>query len=400
MHRWFVFSLFVFLLSCSVKHPRHQQADRLAHQFIIADGHVDLPFRLKVKNFRFEKEYLGIPLRSDQGDFDYHRAKKGGLSAPFMSIFIPSSYNQQNGKILADSLIDMIEGIAKTHPGYFEVAKNPDDVVRAFNQGKIALPMGMENGSPIGRLSDISYFKSRGISYITLTHSKSNTICDSSYDTLRPWNGLSPFGYEVVKKMNESGIMIDVSHISDSSFWDVIKTTQLPVIASHSSARKFTPGFERNMSDTLITAIKGNGGVIMVNFGSDFVDGEVTKANKNNEEIIQSVLKRKGLDPGSDEAKRWVEKFRQQNPRLYADVEKVADHIDHIVSLAGIDHVGLGSDFDGVGDSLPNGLKDVADYPNLIASLLQRGYSESDIEKICYKNLFRVWQQVTTYDKL
>ncbi|MBK9687804.1 MAG: membrane dipeptidase [Saprospiraceae bacterium] len=130
-----------------------------------------------------------------------------------------------------------------------------------------------------------------------------------------------------------------------------------------------------------------------------FVDGGVTKTNKNNETIINSVLKRKGWDPESAEAKQWVDLFRKQNPRIYADVEKVADHIDHIVSLAGIDHVGLGSDFDGVGDSLPNGLKDVADYPNLIASLLHRGYSENDIEKICYKNLFRVWQQVTEYGK-
>ncbi len=399
MYHWFVCCLLIAVCSCSAKHPRFKQADRLAHQFIIADGHVDLPYRLKVKNFRFEKEYLGIPLDSDQGDFDFRRAKKGGLSAPFMSIFIPSSYNQLGGKILADSLIDMIEGIALAHPQFFEMAKKPEDVVQAFKQGKIALPMGMENGSPIGQLADLSYFKARGISYITLTHAKSNAICDSSYDTLRPWNGLSPFGYEVVKKMNETGIMIDVSHISDSSFWDVMKATQMPVIASHSSARKFTPGFERNMSDTLIAAIKGNGGVIMVNFGSDFVDGGVTQTNKNNETIINNVIKRKGWDPESAEAKHWVDVFRKQNPRIYADVEKVADHIDHIVSLAGIDHVGLGSDFDGVGDSLPNGLKDVADYPNLIASLLHRGYSENDIEKICYKNLFRVWQQVTEYGK-
>lgn len=399
MYQWFVCCLLLCLLSCSAKHPHLKQANRLAHQFIIADGHVDLPYRLKVKNFRFEKEFLGIPIETDEGDFDYRRAKKGGLSAPFMSVFIPSSYNQRDGKILADSLIDMIEGIASTHPQYFALAKGPEDAIAAFNLGKIALPMGMENGSPIGDLSDLIHFKSRGISYITLTHAKSNAICDSSYDTLRPWNGLSPFGYEVVKKMNETGIMIDVSHISDSSFWDVMKVSQKPVIASHSSARKFTPGFERNMSDTLIAGIKDNGGVIMVNFGSDFVDGEVTKTNKNNESIIHNVLKRKGWDPGSAEAKSWIQKFRKQNPHLYADVEKVADHIDHIVSLAGIDHVGLGSDFDGVGDSLPKGLKDVADYPNLIASLLHRGYTENDIEKICYKNLFRVWQQVTTHGK-
>lgn len=144
--------------------------------------------------------------------------------------------------------------------------------------------------------------------------------------------------------------------------------------------------------------MKTNGGVIMVNFGSDFVDGNVTSTNKNNETIIAEVLKRKNIPADSEQGRAWIERFRKQNPRLYADVEKVADHIDHIVSLAGIDHVGFGSDFDGVGDSLPNGLKDVSDYPNLIASLLRRGYTENEIEKICYKNLFRVWEEVLTYN--
>ena len=185
--------------------------------------------------------------------------------------------------------------------------------------------MGMENGSPISTLADLKYFKNQGISYITPTHSKSNAICDSSYDTLRPWTGLSPFGFEVVGEMNRLGIMIDVSHISDSSFWDVMHTTKVPVIASHSSARKFTPGFERNMSDDLIRAMKTNGGVIIVNFGSDFVDGNVTSTNKNNETIIAEVLKKKNIPADSEQGRAWIERFRKQNPRLYADVEKVAD---------------------------------------------------------------------------
>ncbi len=398
MLRWLAFILTGMFFSCSTVNRTAQQANTLAHKYIIADGHVDLPYRLKVKNFRFQKEFTGIPISTKEGDFDFNRAKKGGLSAPFMSIYIPANLSPSEGRLLSDSLIRMVKGIVEAHPNHFANASSPEDVQLAFQKGLIALPMGMENGSPISTLDDLSYFKKQGISYITLTHSKSNAICDSSYDTLRPWSGLSPFGFEVVNEMNRLGIMVDVSHISDSSFWDVMRTTRVPVIASHSSARRFTPGFERNMSDELIKAMKENGGVIMVNFGSDFVDGNVTSTNKNNESIIASVLKRKNISAESEEGRQWIDRFRQQNPRLYADVEKVADHIDHIVSLAGIDHVGFGSDFDGVGDSLPNGLKDVADYPNLIASLLRRGYSERDIEKICYKNLFRVWQKVLTFN--
>lgn len=398
MFKWLVFFLLLVMGACSTSHRTSKQANLLAHKYIIADGHVDLPYRLKVKNFRFQKEYVGIPLSSKEGDFDFVRAKKGGLSAPFMSIYIPAHLSPAEGRLLSDSLIQMVKGIGAAHPFHFAIAHSPQDVNTSFSKGLVSLPMGMENGSPISTLADLKYFKNQGISYITLTHSKSNAICDSSYDTLRPWTGLSPFGFEVVREMNRLGIMIDVSHISDSSFWDVMHTTKAPVIASHSSARKFTPGFERNMSDDLIRAMRTNGGVIMVNFGSDFVDGNVTSTNKNNETIIAEVLKRKNIPADSDQGKAWIERFRKQNPRLYADVEKVADHIDHIVSLAGIDHVGFGSDFDGVGDSLPNGLKDVSDYPNLIASLLRRGYTENDIEKICYKNLFRVWEEVLTYN--
>ena len=180
-----------------------QKAQDLAHKYIITDGHVDLPYRLKVNNFRLEKEFLGIPIETDDGDFDFKRAKTGGLDAPFMSIYIPSSYEDNGAKMLADSLIDMVEGIAKIHPKKFAVAKSPQDVERNFEKGIISLPMGMENGAPIEKqLKNLKYFKERGISYITLTHAKDNHICDSSYDTTRTWNGLSPFGKEVVTEIN------------------------------------------------------------------------------------------------------------------------------------------------------------------------------------------------------
>lgn len=372
-------------------------ADSLAHAYIITDGHVDLPYRLKVRNFRLEKEYLGIPIQTDDGDFDYERAKKGGLDAPFMSIYIPSSYQLQPdmGKVLADSLIDMIRGIADAHPDKFGLAGTPAEVDAHFKAGRIALPMGMENGAPIGNdIANVKYFYDRGIRYVTLTHGKDNQICDSSYDTLNTWKGLSPFGEEVVREMNRVGIMVDISHVSDSTFYDVLKITKAPVIASHSSLRYFTPGWQRNMADDMVKALKGNGGVIQINFGSTFLDSAVSKANDENRKKLQALLKEKGLGMRDSLAKPIIEEFRKENPSLYADVKTVADHIDRVVELAGIDHVGIGSDYDGVGDSLPTGLKDVSQYPNLIYELLRRGYSPEDIEKICYKNVWRVWNKV------
>ncbi len=372
-------------------------ADSLAHAYIITDGHVDLPYRLKVNKFRLEREYLGIPISTTEGDFDYERAKKGGLDAPFMSIYIPSSYQLQPdmGKALADSLINMVRGIAEAHPDKFGLAGTPDEVDAHVKTGRIALPMGMENGAPIGNdLANVKYFYDRGIRYITLTHGKDNQICDSSYDTLNTWNGLSPFGEQVVREMNRVGIMVDISHVSDSTFYDVLKITKAPVIASHSSLRYFTPGWQRNMADDMVKALKENGGVIQINFGSTFLDSAVSKANDTNRKKLQALLAEKGLNIRDEAAKPIIEEFRKENPSLYADVKTVADHIDRVVQLAGIDHVGIGSDYDGVGDSLPTGLKDVSQFPNLIYELLRRGYSPENIAKICYQNVWRVWNKV------
>lgn len=373
-------------------------ADELAHKYIIVDGHVDLPYRLKVRNFRLEREYLGIPVQTDDGDFDYVRAKKGGLDAPFMSIYLPSRLQEEAGasKRLADSLIQMVEGIVEAHPDKFALAYSPADVRRNFKKGLVSLPMGMENGSGIeDDLANVAYFHRRGIRYITLTHAKDNLICDSSYDTTRTWNGLSPFGRQVVAEMNRVGIMVDISHVSDSTFWQVMEISKAPCIASHSSCRKFTPGFERNMNDDMIRALAENGGVIMINFGSTFLDGEVARKRDQMRAELGRQLDSLGLDWRSEEAKPVIEAYMDAHrDELFADVARVADHIDHVVRLVGVDHVGFGSDFDGVGDSLPVGLKDVSAYPNLIYELLRRGYSKRDIRKICGENLLRVWKQV------
>ena len=373
----------------------HAYADSLAHKFIITDGHVDLPFRLKKNNFVIDS--INSIISTKRGDFDFERAMRGGLDAPFMSIYIPSKYQERPdfGKALADSLIDMVTLITKQLPDKFALAKTPADVETNTRAGKISFPMGMENGAAIGKdLSNVKYFYDRGIRYVTITHGKDNQFCDSSYDSLHTWHGLSPLGKDLVKEMNRVGIMIDVSHVDDSTFYQVMRLSKSPCIASHSSCRAFTPGFYRNMTDDMIKLLAKNNGVIQINFGSTFLDSIVRKKNDINTKKLHSILKEKNLKASDSLAQPIVAQFKKDNPFNYADVATVADHIDHVVKLAGIDHVGLGSDFDGVGDSLPTGLKDVSAYPNLIYTLLKRGYSESDIEKICHKNVWRVWNKV------
>ncbi len=392
--RWttgIILSLMIFGVTCSSPDDRSkylEEANRIAQETIIVDGHVDLPYRLK-------NQWGDVSKRTDSGDFDYVRAKEGGFDAPFMSIYIPARYQETGGaKAVADSLIDMVGQIAADHPDKFAVATSPQEIQNQFEEGLISLPMGMENGAPIGDdLQNVSYFYDRGIRYITLTHSKDNQISDSSYDTLDTHNGLSSFGEEVVQEMNRVGIMVDISHVSDSAFYDVMRITQAPAIASHSSCRHFTPGFERNMSDEMIQRLGKNGGVIMINFGSTFVDEASRKSSQEIQEHYDNWLEDNGYEPSDSVAQAYLESYFKENFQ-YSNVDRVADHIDRVVELAGIDHVGLGSDYDGVGDTLPVGLKDVSDYPNLIAELLSRGYTEEDIRKICNGNIFRVWNEV------
>lgn len=371
-------------------------AQEAAQKFILTDGHVDLPYRLKVKNFRLEKEFLGIPVQSDEGDFDFMRAREGGLDAPFMSIYIPSSFQETGGaKLYADSLIDMVTSIAEAHPDKFQVATLPSQIEENHKKGIVSLPMGMENGAPIeDDINNVAYFRDRGIRYITLTHATDNQICDSSYDTTRTWNGLSPFGREVVLEMNKTGIMVDISHVSDSTFYQVMELSKAPCIASHSSLRHFTPDFERNMSDEMVKLFGEKDGVVMINFGSTFLDGKIQAHNNKKREELMGILAEQELVFTDSLAEPIIEQFKKDNPALFADVELVADHIERVIQLAGVEHVGFGSDYDGVGDSLPTGLKDVAAYPNLLYVLYKRGYDADDMEKMCSGNLFRVWNEV------
>jgi membrane dipeptidase len=368
-------------------------ANQIAQKYIIADTHIDVPYRL-------EHKYEDISHHTDHGDFDYPRAKNGGLDAPFMSIYIPASLEIKGSgsKALADKLIDGVEAIVKQSPDKYQLAYNVQQMQDNFAKGIISMPMGMENGSPIeGKIENLKHFYDRGIRYITLSHSKSNHISDSSYDDNRPAKGLTTFGKKLVKEMNNIGVMVDVSHISDDAFYQVMEISKAPVIASHSSARKFTPGFERNMDDKMIKLLAKNNGVIHINFGSTFISQKSIESSNAIREAAKAHMQAKGLAQDSAEMKTFVDNYREQHPFEFASLDDVLDHFDHVVKIAGIDYVGIGSDYDGVGDSLPAGLKDVSHYPNLIEGLLNRGYSEDDIAKVLSGNLIRVWKAVEAH---
>lgn len=363
-----------------------ERANELAQKFIIVDGHIDVPYRLKNK-------WEDISQKTPEGHFDYIRAKAGGLNALFMSIYVPARYQKIGGaKQVADELIDMVYGFTEKWPDRFDIAVKEEDIIIQIGEDKISLLMGMENGASIeDDVENLQYFYDRGIRYITLTHSKNNLICDSSYDSTQQWNGLSDFGEKVVTEMNRLGIMIDISHVTDSTFYEVMALSTAPVIASHSSCRYFTPGWERNMNDEMIIALAENGGVIMINFGSAFLKGEYYDKAEELQAGIKQYLKEHHLNKDDEHAKIYESKIIEEN--VLGDARDVVAHIDHVVNLVGIDYVGFGSDFDGV-SFLPRGLEDVSKYPNLIYELLKKGYSEDDIEKICSGNILRVMSDV------
>jgi membrane dipeptidase len=368
------------------------RAREIAATSIIVDGHVDVPYRL-------ENNWADISEATVDGNFDYPRAVAGGLNAPFMSIYTPSDLEAAGrSKDVAERLIDIVEGFATNAPDKFAVAYSVDDVRRHFTEGLISLPLGMENGSPLeGDLANVQHFYDRGIRYITLAHNGSNHICDSSRDEPM-WDGLSEFGVGVVREMNRLGIMVDVSHISDEAFWDVLEVTQVPVIASHSSTRHFTPGWPRNMSDEMIVAMAERGGIVMVNFGSSFLSAEANVYRYGRRDAYRTHLAENGLAANDQEEQAFNEVWAEEHgPFPFADVDLVLDHFDYLKNLVGVDHVGIGTDYDGVGDTLPIGLKDVSTYPVLIQGFLDRGYSEDEIKKILGENLLRVWGEVEEF---
>lgn len=375
------------------------KANELLQDTILVDGHIDFPWRLSLLNYRPEGDFLSIPIQSNEGDFDYVRAKAGGLSAPFMAIYVAADFQKDLNAAREEALrlIAIVESIIALHPDKFGYGYDPEMISDNYKRGIISLPMGLENGAPLAAFEDVDLFFNKGIRYVTLTHSKDNHICDSSYDTSRTWKGLSLYGKDLVCKMNGSGMIIDVSHVSDDAFYEILKLSRVPVLATHSSCRAFIPGWERNMDDDMIRALAQKGGVIQINFGSDFLDEQIAKKRAAHREALKALLAAENLNPDDKAALPLVNKFREDNPPVYSDVEKVADHFEHVKNMVGTDHLGIGSDFDGLGDSLPVNLKDVSMYPQLIASLLARDFTDSDIRKICHDNVFRVWTEALQF---
>ena len=364
-----------------------KKAQELARKYMIIDTHLDVPYRLK-------KKMEDISERTAEGDFDYPRAKKGGLNVAFMAVYVPPEYEGTgNAKKFADETIDMLEGFARKWPGKFVMARSVADVKDQFGGDRISLAMGIENGSCLeGNLANVKHFYDRGVRYITLAHAKANHICDSSFDIERKWHGLSPFGEKVVAEVNRLGMIIDASHISDETFYQIIELSRSPLVATHSSCRHFIPKFERNMSDEMIKLLAEKGGVIQINFGAMFISNKVRQQWADLQKSMDEYIENHNLK--GQEKEDYTEQFKQEHPLRKVHVSEVAWHIEHVIELVGIDYVGLGSDFDGVGGNLPEGLEDASCYPNLLYELLKNGRTEEDIEKICSGNFLRVWSQV------
>ena len=335
-------------------------AQELAQEMIIIDTHLDTPIQLYMQQSK--NGFYEDITKASSLHFDFDRAVSGGLNVPFFVIFTPPSAEEKGTAFeMAKDLIKILEDIMNKHPSKFRLVKSPEEITN--EKGVMQVVYGMENGAPIeSKLSNIKVFSDMGINYITLAHSKSNHISDSSYDSNKNWGGLSPFGRKVVAEMNKQGVMIDISHVSDAAFYEVLKLTKTPVIASHSSLRHFVPGFERNVSDDMLRELAKNEGVIQICFGSEFIA----------------------------EKKKY--------PNLVVTVKDVADHIDRVKELVGIDHVGIGSDYDGW-RNFPVGLEDTSTYPNLIKELLNRNYTKEEIEKIFGGNLLRVWREVKKFSE-
>jgi len=381
--------IIVILSSCKSKIKEKTDDDlwkiaqKICENNIILDAHIDWPD----KHLSYPED---ISTKTTKGDFDFVRAKDGGLNAVLSVAYINSSYGIDKGRIIVDSVIKLISYYTHTYPDKFALANNPHEIKENFKNNLLSLPLCLENGMPIGNdINYLKYLKDRGIVYITLNHNKVNQISDSNFDETRKWNGLSPFGLEVIKEMNRLGLMIDISHSTDSTVFQSLRYSESPIIASHSSCRHFTPGLERNLSDTLIKAIAKKNGGIMINLCSMFLDSTCME----NCSFLLNWYQSNGINMDSEEGIDFALKYDETH-QIKSNSERVVDHIEHIIKLVGIDYVGIGSDYDGMGPSQPTDLPDVSCYPTIVFELLKRGYSENDIKKILSGNFLRVWDKV------
>ena len=391
MRRVFVLACFVAALPAFAQAP--DAARRLAQDAVIVDTHIDAPGILTDK-------WADLGTEAKDREFDYPRARAGGLDIAFMSIYTsPRQDADGSAAQVAHAMIDGDEALVQRHPDKFAILRSPRDVEKLRVGDKVLLPLGMENGAPIGDSIDtLRLFPARGVRYITLAHSANNRLADSSYAQQKQWNGLSPFGREVVREMNRLGIMVDVSHLGDAAAQEAITLSEVPVIASHSAFRHFTPGFERNISDALAKAVAAKGGVIQVPFGTAFIDPKSAANTQARFRAVADLEKRnaalKAAGKPEESREAFDKAWEAAHPPLPSTLDQVLDQIDYGVKLVGVDHVGIGSDFDGVDGELPAQLRTVADFPTLVAGLQKRGHSDADIRKILGGNLLRAWSAV------
>jgi len=359
----------------------------MAHRIMIVDTHIDIPAGASIDNIN---RFIDAP----DGQFDYEKARQGGLNMMFMAIYVPPIFeDSSNAREFTDERIDLLYSLTKRWPDKFEIFSSPVENSLSLDTDKVYIALGIENGTAIqGDITNLHHFYERGIRYITLVHSKNNRICDSSFDEEKKWHGVSPFGTEVIKEMNKLGIMVDVSHASDESFYQIVELSGAPVIASHSGCRYFTPGFERNLTDSMIQMIAAKGGVVQVPVGSFFLTAEFSRMSMAAQKEMDQFLAEHHLSENDSPARKFWQDLKIKYPADRGDVRKVVDHIDQVVKLVGVDYVGIGSDFEGV-TTVPPGLEDVSKYPNIIAELLRREYRQGEIKKIFGENLMRVWRQ-------
>ena len=361
------------------------RARALHKQTPLIDGHNDYPWALR-ENAQRDLDKLDVTKPQPSIMTDIPRLKAGGLGGQFWSVYVPAELQGQGAVTATLEQIDIVHRMMKKYPDTFELALTADDVERIFKKGKIASLIGMEGGHSIDNsLAALRMFHRLGARYMTLTHSKNIPWADSATDTPK-LNGLSPFGEQVVREMNWLGMLVDLSHVSPDTMADAIAVSAAPVIFSHSSARALND-VPRNVPDNVLQMLPKNGGVVMVTFVPGFLSPKVTAWTKLETDETNRLL----AQFPSDEAARkgGIETWRKGNPAPRATVADAADHIDHIRKVAGIDHIGLGGDFDGI-TQVPQGLEDVSTYPALTAELLKRGYKDEDVKKILGINVLRV----------
>src|SRR4051812_3110323 len=391
-----VFALILLSMTAITAQTDYLARARALHKdALLVDGHNDYPWALREHDPARNLDTLDIAKPQPSIMTDIPRLKSGGVGAQFWSVYTPVEMQGQAAVTATLEQIDIVHRMVRKYPETFELALTAEDVDRIHKSGKIASLIGMEGGHSIDNsLADLRMFYRLGARYMTLTHTSNTPWADSATDTPK-FNGLSPFGEDVVKEMNWLGMLVDLSHVSPDTMEDAIRVSQAPVIFSHSDARALND-HPRNVPDAILQMLPKNGGVIMVTFVPGFASPKVNEWNKR-QTAEQDRLK--ALTPNDAAAvKAGVDTWTAANAAPPATIADIADHVDHIRKVAGIDHIGIGSDFDGITQTVKD-LDNVSTYPRLTAELLKRGYSDADVRKILGQNVLRVLREAEKVSK-